>query len=78
MEWPMTVDTCFNPILLGALYGPLSFYMPPASMHCQKKKKKKKKAKVKFSLSTPWRHILYVEAEVLPHSFLTSAMDEGD
>jgi hypothetical protein len=40
MEWPMTVDTRSKPILLGALYGTLSFYMPTASMHCKKSKGK--------------------------------------
>jgi len=36
----MTVDTRFNPILLGALYGPLSFYIPPDPMHWKKSKRK--------------------------------------
>jgi hypothetical protein len=38
MEWPMTMETHFNRILLDALYGPLSIYMPSASMHCKKSK----------------------------------------
>ena len=34
------------------------------------------KVKVKFSLPTPWRHMGGVEIQV--HSFLTSALDEGE